>query len=616
MSEENMKHPTTVGVKLVRGAATVPRSDNPVRKPVRKAEVLTNIAPEEQYNASDWLEHPYNFDGLEALVEHSTILPQCITAYKNNVCGFGLSIDYLDEYKQWDEKEHPEIAEEYTRVQRILDLLSLDQDTKDLFGAIVATRERFGIAFIEVVRNLDNEVVEIGNFRRPATIHMTVPLDPYVDVTFYYKGEKLNRRKRFRKYRQEVGGKYVYFKEFGDPRIMDRRSGDYIKEGEELEISMRANEIIALPIGDKPYGEVRWIGQVTGMDGASKAEFLNANYFENGRHTPMMIMIEGGTLSDESFAKMQEYMDGIKGAAGQHAFMVLETESTAEYKTGLEQESAPKITVKDLSPMLQKDELFQGYIDNARKKVQSSFLLPDLYVGYTTDFNRATAQTAMEVTEKQVFIPYRQEMAWVINRKLLAEYQFKYCEISFRAPDITNPDDQSKILTIVERAGGLTPNEAHRLAGTMVGDTAEDYTGDWADIPLAVQKALLSASPASAAAPAAPQTTQPTTPDANASTEVSPEVMEQVDDRVADARGNEELIAVMRQVRKALVELSEDKSASTSSTASSPFAAISTPTARTVAKEHPSLGREDDGSAVKASMKQFMMRPAKRGDGA
>ena len=556
MSEETKKKaPATIGVKLIKANAQKPT------KPVKKAENMTNIPPESEYNSDDWLEHPYNFDGLEVLVQHSTILPQCITAYKNNVCGFGLSIDYRDEYKQWKEDEHPEMVDEYNRVQRILDMLSLDMDTKDMFGSIVATRERFGIAYIEIMRNLNGEVVEISNIRRPATVYMTNALEPYIDTNFYYKGEIVTRRKKFKKFRQLVGGRTVYFKEFGDPRVMDLRDGSYV-DGKNLEIQYRANEMLALPLGDKPYGEVRWIGQVTGMDGAHKAEGLNANYFDNGRHTPMLIMIEGGTLSDESFKKMQAYMEDIKGASGQHAFMVLETETRSATQAGFEQEAAPKITVKDLSPMLQKDELFQGYIDNNRKKVQSSFLLPDLYVGYTTDFNRATAQTAMEVTEKQVFIPYRQEMAWKINRQLLAEYQFKYCEVSFRAPDITNPDDQTKILNVVERAGGLTPNEAHRLAGTMMGDTAEDFDADWANIPLAVLKALNEAKNSEASTGASGGAQTP--PDesqaesvANPANNVEPEVMEQMDAKIADAEttGNEELIAVMKQVRKCLVEL-------------------------------------------------------------
>lgn len=553
MSEEtNKKAPATIGVKLIRAAKPLPAA------PVKKAENMTNIPPEAEYTAGDWLDHPYNFDGLEMLVQHSTILPQCITAYKNNVCGFGLQIDYRDEYKLWKEDEHPEMVEEYNRVQRILDLLSLDEDTKDLFGAVVATRERFGIAYIEIVRNLDGEVVEINNIRRPGTVKMTNPLDPFIVTNYYYKGEVFPRRKRFKKFKQEVGGKIVYFREFGDPRIMDLRNGEYTEEN--IEIQYRANELLALPLGDKPYGEVRWLGQVTGMDGAHKAEGLNANYFDNGRHTPMMIMIEGGTLSDESFKKMQTYMEDIKGANGQHAFMVLETETRNTASTGFEQESAPKITVKDLSPMLQKDELFQNYIDNNRKKVQSSFLLPDLYVGYTTDFNRATAQTAMEVTEKQVFIPYRQEMAWKINRQLLAEYQFRFCEVTFRAPDITNPDDQTKILNVVERAGGLTPNEAHRLAGTMTGDTAEDFDTDWANIPLAVFKVLndmqSQQQPETSGNPA-PSDESPSESVANPANTVEPEVMEQMDAKIADAEttGDEELIAVMKQVRKCLVEL-------------------------------------------------------------
>ena len=86
--------------------------------------------------------------------------------------------------------------------------------------------------------------------------------------------------------------------------------------------------------------------------------------------------------------------------------------------------------------------------------------------------------------------------------------------------------------------------------------------------------------------------------------------MEQVDEKVAEAEqtGNDELIAVMRQVRKALVELADDKKASA-------FTPISTPTERSLAKaEKHSLGREPETGTVKASMRQFMMTPQKRGD--
>ena len=144
--------------------------------------------------------------------------------------------------------------------------------------------------------------------------------------------------------------------------------------------------------------------------------------------------------------------------------------------------------MKDLASILQKDELFQEYLNNSRRKVQSSFRLPDLYVGYTTDFNRATAQTAMEITEEQVFQPERKSLAWAINNKLLNDYRFKYVEVYFKEPDISNPDDLVKILNICERAGGLTPNKAKQIALSSIGEVSEDYEDDWGNMPLAYTK--------------------------------------------------------------------------------------------------------------------------------
>ena len=157
-------------------------------------------------------------------------------------------------------------------------------------------------------------------------------------------------------------------------------------------------------------------------------------------------------------------------------------------RTDFDQQDKPEIEVKDLANILQKDELFQDYLDNNRRKVQSAFQLPDLYVGYTTDFNRATAQTAQEVTEEQVFQPERKSLAWAINNRLLNGYQFQYVEAYFLEPDISNPDDLYKLLTVCNNAGGLTPNKAKQIIFEAYGETAEDYPEEWGDTPLAYSK--------------------------------------------------------------------------------------------------------------------------------
>lgn len=458
-------------------------------RPINKADTPTQISEQEAFNSSDWISPPTDLRGLKMLVSNSSILPQCIRAYKNNIAGFGIGIRYRE-----DMDETPEMAAEYERVSELIELLNLDEDTKELFEDVIEARETYGISYIEVIRNLAGEVSQIEFIKDTPSIYKTCPLEPYVDTDFYFKGRVEKRKKKFRKYRQQLGGKTVYFKEFGDPRIMDKRDGLYVSEGESLELQYQANEIVEFTIGLEPYGEVRWIGQILGVDGSRKAEELNNNYFENGRHTPLLIMIKGGTLSDDSFEKLQEYMNDIKGAKGQHGFIILETEN-ADNKVDYADTDKPEVEVKDLANILQKDELFQEYLDNNRRRVQSAFQLPDLYVGYTTDFNRATAQTAMEVTEKQLFQPERKSLAWLINNRLLNEYQFKYVEVYFKEPDTTNVDDLAKILNIVERAGGLTPNKAKAIAYEILGDTCEDFEGDWGETPIAYSRTQAASSP-------------------------------------------------------------------------------------------------------------------------
>lgn len=451
-------------------------------EPVEKADISTQVTKQESYNAGDWITPTVDFEGLQALVKNSTILPQCIRAYKNNIAGFGIGVRYID-----DTQETEEMAAEFTKMEELIELLNTEQDTKEVFEDVIEARETYGIAYIEVIRNVAGDVQQIEFIKDTSSVTKTKPLDPYIPTVFYHHGQEIERKKRYCKYKQQIGGQTVYFKEFGDPRVMDNRNGEYLEDGELLERDYHANEIMEFAIGTEPYGEVRWIGQVLGVDGSRRAETLNNNYFINGRHTPLMIVVKGGTLTDDSFEKLQQYMNDIKGAAGQHAFIILETENS-DGRTGYDQSEKPEIEVKDLASILQKDELFQDYLDNNRRKVQSAFQLPDLYVGYTTDFNRATAQTAQEVTEEQVFQPERKSLAWAINNRLFNAYQFKYVEAYFLEPNITNPDDLYKLLTVANNAGGLTPNKAKEIVYNAFGETSEDYPDEWGNIPLAYNK--------------------------------------------------------------------------------------------------------------------------------
>lgn len=489
-----------------------------IRAVVIKAQEPVQVNTEEKRYASDWIEPELPLESLGEMVKNSNILPQCIRAYSSNIAGYGIGIKYIRD----DQEDTAEAKKEWERLESIINLLTIEEDTKKIFENIISAREKYGTAYCEVIRDLSGNVIQLEFIRDTASIKKSRPLEPYGELIYFYKGKLVARRKKFRKFKQTVGAETIYFKEFGDSRIMDMRNGEYTQG---IAKEYQANEIIDFPIGPSSYGEVRWIGQILGSDGSRRAEHLNNNYFVNGRHVPLLIAIKGGTLTDESYSKLQEYMDGVKGEAGQHAFLLLETE-TLESNFNVKQ---PEIELKDLAGVLQKDELFQEYIENNRKRVQSAFNLPDLYVGYTRDFNRATAQAAIEITEKQVFQPERASLAWTINNRLLNGYKFRFCEVKFKAPDITNPDDLYKILTVAEKAGGLPPNKAKQVAYSALGEVSDDYPDEWGEVPLAVRRELVQ----------------------------QEEQLERQIEKAAQNHEPDEMIAVMKEVRRLLSDIRE-----------------------------------------------------------
>ena len=307
-----------------------------------------------------------------------------------------------------------------------------------------------------------------------------------VDVTYYRDGQKFERKKKFRRYVQVVNGqKEVWFKEFGDPRIMDMRTGKF---DDSIPAEFQANEILHLKIGNGAYGVPRWVSALMDMYGSRNASELNYRYFKQGRHLPAAILIKNGRLTEDSEAALSEYASSVEGQENAHKFLLLEAEALeTENSLGLEKEKASvDIDIKPLAEMLQRDGLFINYDETNRKKVQSHFRLPDIYVGYSKDFNRATAETAMLITEQQVFIPERNSLSFLITNMLLADYELKNVKVELKEPDISNPTDVATILGALNGIGAVAINDTRELLGSVLGKQLENFDDERANLPTAL----------------------------------------------------------------------------------------------------------------------------------
>lgn len=271
---------------------------------------------------------------------------------------------------------------------------------------------------------------------------------------------------RFRKFVQIIGAKKVWFKEFGDPRCIDRRTGEIITDPKKVNKKYWANEVYHHRIYTPkrtPYGMPRFTGNIIAIKGSRSADETNIMTQQNNHVPSMAVLVSGGALTEGSIQRLKEFVDTqIKGNSNYSKFLILEGESGHDSLSG---SSSMKIEVKPLVSAQHSDQLWQDYDKNNASKLRRSFRIAPILVGSAENYDRATAQTSEAMTEKYVFNPERVAMDECINQ-LLLQQGFRFWKFKSNAPNTTNDEDLVKIITGGEKTGAVTP----RIARMMLED--------------------------------------------------------------------------------------------------------------------------------------------------
>lgn len=426
---------------------------------------------------------------LESLVrikEHSDILQVCIEAYKNNIVGFGTVLDYNYDYKK--EANKKSIADtDWSKYELFLKYCNFDENIIGVLKKFIDDRETLGFGTIECISDETGEISELVHIPSH-TVRIckeTEPIEVEEIISDSNGNErKIKRWKKFKKFIQVVGAKQVYFKELGDPRKLNRLTGEYVEEGQEIDVNLEANAIIfdAIYCPYTPYGLPRYIGALVKMMGSRSADELNYKYFADGRHIPLAIVVENGQLTQDSM----DILSGAKGNDAAYKYLILEAEAFNNEFSMEEGKSNVNIHFEKLAELMQDDALFLEYLKSNRDIVRSSFRIAPIYTGDTQDFNRSTAETAKQITEEQTFQPLREDLADLLNKKLMKELGIRYVELMFKGPKTTDDTEIAKALTPYIMSGTATPNMLLDSLGKLIGKEFEPLTEEWSDVPLQV----------------------------------------------------------------------------------------------------------------------------------
>lgn len=475
---------------------------------------------EEFFSDSGAFPPPWPLEMLARTAERSSALRPCIDAMVVNVHGYGHSlkptIDLSDRqidrivaesilseriYAGDDDPPYPEpfeVALKKAEIERgmVLEKLRLETFFKNVAGRdgwlqlkvqVWNDYESTGNGYMEVIRDRGGRIRRM-NYAPSTHIRLRKLGDP-VFVTQRNRISSIafadeEGWERFRSFVQVVHGTRVYFKEFGDPRIMDAKTGKYYDRFEDMPSgAVPATELLHFRIFSSrtSYGVPRWVGATFEVLGIRATAETNYAHWDNKTIPPLMIMVSGGKLSAGSAQQMAAYMESkIKGRANYWSTMILE----AEPHQGSGADARTRIAVQPLAQ--QQDGIFLQYADQSEEVVARQFRLSPITRGKTKDFNRATAESASRKDETQVFQPERNGFDERFERTVLTDMGIRYWRVTTNSPSASDPETLTKIIVAASKEGIIVPEEARRFLSDALNTPLAQLNANWTKQPISL----------------------------------------------------------------------------------------------------------------------------------
>jgi len=285
---------------------------------------------------------------------------------------------------------------------------------------------------------------------------------------------------------------WVYFKNFGDPRIMDWRDGQFVSKRrlKAFKTEFQANEVIHFQLyspASTHYGLPRVVAAELAIVGSRAAARRNYAFFTNDAVPRMAVIVSGGSLSNKSIEQIEAMMAAeSRGDALAHRVLLLH--ATPGQQT---QSSPPKIELQPLTVGMQDDASFTKYSDSNASEIREAFNLSELHLGSDKGSNRAAALTLLRLVNEQEFKPTIHELEYRLNATVTSALGSKMAMLELRRPTAMDPIDESKIFSKLIPAGAVTPKDMRLWLEKSLGFDMAPYTEAWTEYPYSMIMALL-----------------------------------------------------------------------------------------------------------------------------
>jgi PBSX family phage portal protein len=391
--------------------------------PVSKSKQIKDVEWKPQI-----VEPPYSPAKLMNWMDIDTIHSACIHVKTHDAVGIGYYLEPPDPDMQDKEGDA-----QYKELMDFFSLVNPNEDLTMMLEKVFIDFEGCGCGYMEVTRNKDDKVN--GLYHINAT-------------TMRWSKDKT-------KLIQKVGTKYVYFKIFGDDRILNKNTGNFVQGVRDVEDA--ANEVIVInqySWRSVYYGLPEWLPSTYAMFGEMKEREYNIDFFLNFGVPAYAVILKGVSLNADVTEEIKKFFETTLKESNH------KTLNLAVPKDG-------EVIFEPLN-VQEKDASFRMYHKDNINTVLSAHRVPPYRVGIVIEGNLggSVSKDTDRIYLDSVINPRQKKFAWVIN-ELIIKRGFGIEGWTFQFEDINVADakQDAEINKYYFDMGVLSPNEIRRQLG-------------------------------------------------------------------------------------------------------------------------------------------------------
>jgi PBSX family phage portal protein len=354
------------------------------------------------------VEPPFDLDALAALYETNAAHKACVDAKVTNIVGLGFRF----ESRGGD-------AESLDELQGLFDNCNPDMTFTEVMRGIWTDVECVGNGYLEVTR--DNAGGVNGFFHVPAT-------------TVRASADK-------RTYVQIRAEKRQWFRSLGTPPV------DGLDDCTEL---MHFSKYTPQ---SSYYGVPDIVAGLSGVAGDKAARDYNLDFFEHNAVPRMAIIVEGGQLSGELIAQIQQFMEReIRGQG--HKTLLLDVPG-----------GDVRVRLEPLTVGASEDAAFLEYRRANRDEVMMVHRVPPSKVTVVENSNLANSEGQDKTFREQVVRPEQRRIEYRLNKLIREQIGVSGWDFRFREMDLGEERDNAEIARLYAEMGVWDADEIRAKLG-------------------------------------------------------------------------------------------------------------------------------------------------------